>query len=138
MKNSVSKVLWAEITEEYRKKNPKSEAFFHSAKKSQVGGGSHNLRLFYPFPFYDSYCSGSKVRDIDGNTYIDFWQGHFSNILGHNPQIVRAALIAYFQKGQGLITGFPNKFQKELSDLILSRCSADKIRFTTSGTLATM
>jgi len=138
MKNSGSKALWAEIVEEYRKKNPKSEAFFHSVSKSQVGGGSHNLRLFSPFPFYDSHCSGSKVRDIDGNTYIDFWQGHFSNILGHNPQIIRDALIDYFQKGQGLITGFPHQFQLELAELILSRCSADKIRFTTSGTLATM
>jgi len=138
MKNSVSKVLWAEITEEYRKKNPKSEAFFQAVSENLVGGGSHNLRLFSPFPFYDSYCSGSQVRDIDGNTYIDFWQGHFSNILGHNPQIVRAALIDYFQKGQGLITGFPNQFQLELSNLILSRCYGDKIRFTTSGALATM
>ncbi len=138
MKNSASKSLWAEIAEEYRQKNPKSEAFFHLASKSLVGGGSHNLRLFSPFPFYDSYCSGSKVRDIDGNTYVDFWQGHFSNILGHNPQIVRDALIDYFQKGQGLITGFPNQFQQELSNLILSHCNGDKIRFTTSGALATM
>ncbi len=75
---------------------------------------------------------------MDGNTYIDFWQGHFANVLGHNPQIVLDALMKYFEQGQGLITGFPGTYQKELAELILNRIHQDKIRFSTSGTLATM
>jgi len=127
-----------ELIKVYREKHPKSEIHFNNACQYQVRGGSHNLRLFEPFPFYDSRCEGSKVIDVDGNVYVDFWQGHFANILGHNPKIVLDALIDYFKKGLGLTTGFPGLVQKELAEIILKRIEADKIRFTTSGALATM
>jgi glutamate-1-semialdehyde 2,1-aminomutase len=130
--------LLRDLIHNYRKNHKKSEAFYQESLQRQVGGGSHNLRLFAPFPFYDEHCSGSTVTDIDGNTYVDFWQGHFANILGHNPPVVIEALIDYFGKGQGLATGFPGHLQNELAEIILSRIHADKIRFTTSGTLATM
>lgn len=130
--------LLSELELYYRKKNPKSAAFFEDALHYQIRGGSHNLRLFQPFPFYDSLCQGSQVKDIDGNTYVDFWQGHFGNVLGHNPPVVLEALNAVFQQGQGLATGFPSVFQKELAQIILGPMDGDSIRFTTSGALATM
>lgn len=130
--------IFKELVNKYKLKHKKSETLFKNACQRQIKGCSHNLRFFPPFPFYDVHCSGSWVTDVDGNTYIDFWQGHFANILGHNPQIVLDALMKYFGQGQGLITGFPGTYQKELAELILNRTHQDKIRFTTSGTLATM
>jgi glutamate-1-semialdehyde 2,1-aminomutase len=132
------KRLLNDLIEDYEKSHQKSKTLFEKSEKYQIRGGSHNLRLFAPFPFYDVRCSGSKVTDADGHTYVDFWQGHFANILGHNPKIVLDALLDSFQKGQGLTTGFPGDYQRELAELILKRIDADKIRFTTSGTLATM
>ncbi len=132
------KRLFRELAEDYRRSHKQSEAFFNQALKCQIGGGSHNLRLFQPFPYYVAFCSGSKVNDIDGVSYIDFWQGHFGNILGHNPPVVLNSIIEFFRGGQGLASGFPGRFQKELAELILERVGAEKIRFTTSGTLATM
>ena len=122
----------------YKKKHKKSEELFMKARKHQIRGGSHNIRLYDPFPFFDVKANGSKVTDVDGNTYIDFWQGHFANVLGHNPPIVLNALMNYFQQGQGLITGFPGIYQDELAELILGRIDQEKIRFSTSGALATM
>ncbi|NIM13531.1 MAG: aminotransferase class III-fold pyridoxal phosphate-dependent enzyme [Candidatus Aminicenantes bacterium] len=130
--------LLRDLIKRYRQTHKKSEALFKKASQLQIKGGSHNLRLFTPFPFYDVHSSGSTVTDIDGNTYIDFWQGHFGNILGHNPRIVVEALTDWFQKGQGLATGFPGNLQMELAELILKQIGTDKIRFTTSGTLSTM
>jgi glutamate-1-semialdehyde 2,1-aminomutase len=130
--------LLKDLIRNYRLTHKKSESLYQRSIQNQIGGGSHNLRLFQPFPFYDNISSGSTVTDIDGNTYVDFWQGHFANILGHNPPIVIEALIDFFRRGQGLSTGFPGTLQNELAEIILSRMSADKIRFTTSGTLATM
>ena len=101
------KSLFAELNRDYHKKHRKSEAIFKEASRYLVKGGSHNLRLFEHYPFYDVRSNGSKVTDADGNVYIDFWQGHFANILGHNPPVVLDALADYFQKGQGLTTGFP-------------------------------
>jgi glutamate-1-semialdehyde 2,1-aminomutase len=132
------KALLQDLVRKYEETHKKSGDHFTKAGKVQIKGGSHNLRLFSPYPFYDVECKGSKVTDLDGHTYIDFWQGHFGNILGHNPDIVLDALMDYYKKGQGLTTGFPGIFQSELAELLLSRMSADKIRFTTSGTLATM
>lgn len=132
------KELLEGLIKKYRAKHKKSYAFFEKASKIQVRGGSHTIRLFDPFPFYDTYASGSSVTDLDGNTYVDFWQGHFANILGHNPKIILDALAEHFSKGQGLITGFPGTMQMELAKLILDEIKTDKIRFTTSGTLATM
>ena len=132
------KAIMDELIKNYRRNHKNSETLFKEASKYLIRGGSHNLRLFEPFPFYDAECKGSKVTDIDGNVYIDFWQGHFANVLGHNPDIVIKALIDFFNKGQGLQTGFPSIYQKELAKLILKRIKLEKIRFTTSGTLSTM
>ena len=130
--------LFNDLKANYEETHKKSKEYFQKARQFQIRGGSHNLRLFSPFPFYDIRSEGSKVTDIDGNTYIDFWQGHFANILGHNPKIILDVLQDYFKHGQGLATGFPGNLQRELAELILSRIDQDKIRFTTSGTLSTM
>ena len=132
------KELLQELTADYESRCGRSKDLFDEYSGTLVGGGSHNLRLFSPFPFYDSRCSGAKVTDIDGNCYIDFWQGHFANILGHNPDPVLSELSNFMKAGNGLITGFPGIYQGKLAGLILKQTGAERIRFTTSGTLATM
>ncbi len=131
--------LFQKLRQEYVRTHPRSEQRFREISNFQIRGGSHNLRLFPPFPFYDSWARGSQIRDLDGHTYVDFWQGHFGNILGHNPPVVLDALAEHFrEEGQGLATGFPGIYQGDLAKLILSRMGGGKLRFTTSGTLATM
>ncbi len=132
------KRLLDDLVKGYRENHKKSEAIFSKASQYLITGGSHNLRLFSPFPFYDIQSSGSRVWDADGNIYVDFWQGHFANVLGHNPKVIIKVLQDSFRKSQGLTTGFPGDHQRELAELILKQIKADKIRFTTSGTLATM
>ena len=126
------------LIKDYTSKNKKSGKIFDEASRYQIRGGSHNLRLFPPFPIYADKCRGSKIWDADGNAVVDFWQGHFANILGHNPPVVTRKLHHLFQSGLGLETGYPEKNQRKLAELILSRTMAEKIRFTTSGTLASM
>lgn len=130
--------LLNDLIKSYRANHKKSEEIFKKTSQYLITGGSHNLRLFNPFPFYDVQSSGSKVWDADGNIYVDFWQGHFANVLGHNPPVIIKSLQDYFHRNQGLTTGFPGNHQSELAELILKQINADKIRFTTSGTLATM
>jgi glutamate-1-semialdehyde 2,1-aminomutase len=130
--------LYQELSDAYRRTHPNSERRFQTASRHLVRGGSHNLRLFAPFPFYDTSSSGSRITDLDGHTYVDFWQGHFGNILGHNPPVVQEALSRFLASGQGLATGFPGVYQDELAALILDRLGEGKLRFTTSGALATM
>ncbi len=132
------KELFHSLKAEYERRCRRSKKRYESLKELLVSGGSHNIRLFSPFPFFDESCLGAYVTDIDGNTYTDFWQGHFANILGHNPRPVRDALGGILDAEQGLITGFPGTRQGDLARLLLQQVGAEKIRFTTSGTLATM
>ncbi|MBS3818042.1 aminotransferase class III-fold pyridoxal phosphate-dependent enzyme [bacterium] len=130
--------LLQRLVRDYKQNHRESERIYKKALQFQIKGGSHNLRLFSPFPFFDRQCLGSKVKDVDGHTYVDFWQGHFANVLGHNPPVIRDSLVRYMKEGYGLMTGFPGLYQSQLAELILNTIPADKIRFTTSGTLASM
>ena len=130
--------LWTRLVEKHESRAPKSRTHSQEASRFQVRGGSHNLRLFEPFPFFDEQCSGSKVVDLDGNVYVDFWQGHYANILGHNPPEVIEPLIRELRGGRGLQTGFPGSLQLELAKKLSLRTGAERVRFTTSGSLATL
>ncbi len=104
-----------------------------------VRGGSHTIRLWKPYPFFVSRAEGAIVRDVDANDYIDYWQGHYANVLGHNPRFLQKAMVEFLRKGS-LHTGFEADHQVELAELLLLRLGyrGHKVRFTTSGTLATM
>ncbi len=131
------KKLFAYLEQQYMKRTRKSYELFQRASKLMVRGGSHSLRLWKPYPFFLASASGSSVQDVDGFRYIDYWQGHYANILGHNPEIIRKKLLPYVRRGI-LHTGFEGSVQIELAEKILSRLKTAglKIRFTTSGTLA--
>lgn len=126
------------LTQQYVSQYPKSGEIHREATAHLIDGGSHALRLFSPYPFHIVSASGSRVRDVDGHEILDFWQGHYANILGHNPEIVTQALAGQFQAGYGLQTGLPDAVQPEFAALLLESIGAERIRFTTSGALATM
>jgi glutamate-1-semialdehyde 2,1-aminomutase len=123
---------------EYAARAPKSAALHERAQHVQVDGGSHTLRLMQPFPPRMAAANGGWVTDEDGHRILDFWQGHLANILGHNPEVVTAALAQAFAGGQGLQTGFTERWQVEAAELLCEYTGAERVRFTTSGTLSTM
>ncbi len=131
------KKLLAYLQHEYQKKTPRSSMLFRRATRVMVRGGSHTLRLWKPYPFYPASAAGARVTDVDGNSYLDYWQGHYANILGHNPEVIRRALEPYVSRGL-LHTGFESSVQVELAEKLIAslRQRGLKIRFTTSGTLA--
>jgi len=127
------------LVREYEKKTPRSRAIFRRAGKVMIAGGSHTIRLWRPHPFFAASAEGPFVRDVDGNTYIDYWQGHYANVLGHNPGLVRRKLAAGLERG-AMHTGFEAGHQIELAEALVRGLGGRgaKVRFTTSGTLATM
>jgi glutamate-1-semialdehyde 2,1-aminomutase len=131
--------LRGHLVREYRKKTAKSRAVFHRAEKVMVEGGSHTIRLWRPYPFFAVSAEGPTVRDVDGNSYIDYWQGHYANILGHNPRLIRRQIAACLGHG-ALLTGFEAGHQIELAETLVRKLGGKdaRVRFTTSGTLATM
>jgi glutamate-1-semialdehyde 2,1-aminomutase len=131
--------LRARLVREYEAKTPGSRRIFRRAEKVMVAGGSHTIRLWRPHPFFAAGAEGPRVRDVDGNDYIDYWQGHYANILGHNPRVIRRRLAAGLERG-ALHTGFEAGTQIDLAEALVRGLGGRgaKVRFTTSGTLATM
>jgi glutamate-1-semialdehyde 2,1-aminomutase len=130
--------LLAQLAEDYSRHSPKSRALNEWAHDYLVDGGSHALRLMQPFPPRIVAALGAWLRDEDGHSVLDFWQGHLANILGHNPEVVTSALASAFQDRFGLQTGFTDRLQTEAAEILCQRTGAERVRFTTSGTLATM
>jgi glutamate-1-semialdehyde 2,1-aminomutase len=130
--------LLAELSEAYARYSPKSEAVNQAAVRHLVDGGSHALRLIQPFPPRVVNARGAWLEDEDHHRILDFWQGHLANILGHNPEIVTSTLARAFEAGFGLQTGFADRLQAETAEILCQRTGAERVRFTTSGTLSTM
>ena len=130
--------LLAELAEAYAQYSPRSGAIQKQALAHLVDGGSHTLRLREPFPPRVVAAKGAWVTDEDGHQILDFWQGHLVNILGHNPEVLTSALARAFADGSGLQTGFTDRLQVEAAEILCQQTGAERVRFTTSGTLATM
>ena len=123
---------------EYERRFPRSAALDRRASAVMVDGGSHGVRLNRPFPVRIADASGAYLRDVDGHDILDCWQGHFANILGHAPAIVTSALAELLDAGRGLQLGMTDELQVETAELLCDAVHAERLRFTTSGTLATM
>ena len=130
--------LMNEISEAYAERSPRSAALHHDASRNLVDGGSHPLRLTQPFPPRIVSAKGGWVSDEDGHDILDFWQGHMANVLGHNPAVITSELARAFDDGFGLQLGMTDRLQAEVAEILCRRTGADRVRLTTSGTLATM
>jgi glutamate-1-semialdehyde 2,1-aminomutase len=130
--------LLAELAEAYSQYSPRTRVLHEKAKRYLIDGGSHALRLIEPFPPRITAAQGAWLEDEDGHRILDFWQGHLANILGHNPRVVTSTLARAFEDRFGLQTGFTDRLQIETAEILCQRTGAERVRFTTSGTLATM
>ena len=122
---------------EYKKKTQKSAKLFSKSKKLHINGVSHNIRFFEPYPFVVKKSSGKNLIDVDENKYTDYWMGHWSLILGHGSKKVKESLKKQVEKSW--MYGTVNEQTILLSELISKTVPvAEKIRYVTSGTEATM
>lgn len=123
--------------ESYISRTKKSRELYERAKRVLPAGVTYGLRHFEPYPFYVAHASGSRVYDVDGNEYVDYWIGHGALLLGHNyPPIVEAVKQ---QLELGSHFGWCHEWEVRLADLAVELVpSAQMIRFTNSGTEASM
>jgi glutamate-1-semialdehyde 2,1-aminomutase len=125
------------LHESYESKTAKSKRLYERAKKVLPAGVSYFIRYFEPYPFYVTHARGSKIFDVDGNEYIDFWMGHYTHILGHNPAPIRKAVAKQLDKGVHL--GVCHELEIALAEQVTKMVpSAKMVRFTNSGTEASM
>ncbi|MDW7725542.1 MAG: glutamate-1-semialdehyde 2,1-aminomutase [Candidatus Methanoperedens sp.] len=115
----------------------KSRKLFEEAKTVLPGGVSSPVRSIKPYPFYTKSADGSKITDVDGNTYIDYVMGYGPLLLGHKHPAIREAVTRQFS--DGWLYGTPTELEVNLAKKITSLyASIEMVRFVSTGTEATM
>lgn len=126
---------------DFRSRNTEaSVAAFAEAKDYIPGGVNSPVRAFKSVgltPVFMERGSGSKVYDIDGNSYIDYVGSWGPLIVGHTHPAVVAAIEETARTGTSF--GAPTLIETEMAKLVIERIpSIEMVRMVNSGTEATM
>ncbi|MGR6763841.1 glutamate-1-semialdehyde 2,1-aminomutase [Paenibacillus sp. T2-29] len=122
------------------RKDTRSKAAFDEAKQYIPGGVNSPVRAFKSVgitPVYIDRGEGSRVYDIDGQSYLDYVCSWGPLIMGHaHPEVVKALQAAVVK---GTSFGAPTLAETEMAKLVCERVpSMDIVRMVNSGTEATM
>src|SRR5579859_2528305 len=125
------------LDEAFTRRFARSAELYARSRKAIAGGITHDSRNFAPFPIYVERADGSRKWDVDGNELIDHWMGHGSLLLGHNHPEVTQAVAEQIHKGThyGACHELEVAWAEQICRLVPS---AEWVRFTMSGTEATM
>src|SRR5688572_11374832 len=124
------------IVETYRVRTKRAAARYREACEVLPGGIVHDSRRMKPYGIYGDRALGSRKWDIDGNEYVDYYGGHGALLLGHqHPEVLKAIQV---QLGKGMHLAAAHELEVEWASLIVDMVpSAERVRFTASGTEAT-
>ena len=118
----------------------RSEALFSEALKAIPGGVNSPVRAFRSVggnPVFIERANGSRIWDVDGNSYIDFVGSWGPMIVGHAHERVLEALCRAAKNGTSF--GAPTEGEVTLAQIIIDAVpSIEKVRMVNSGTEATM
>src|ERR1700758_5561803 len=135
----MSQVLFAPRSwlNRYEAEFPNSRRLHQQAKELFPNGVTHDLRHLEPFPIYVHLAQGSHKWDVDGHELIDYWSGHGALLLGHShPAVVEAV---QRQMARATHPGACHENEIEWGSWVQRLVpSAERVRFTSSGTEATL
>lgn len=118
----------------------KSIQAFENAQKVIPGGVNSPVRAFKSVncsPIFIAEAKGSKVKDIDGNEYVDCVSSWGPLICGHSHPDVLKAINDTAAKGTSY--GAPTLIETQMAEQIVDMIpSIEKVRMVNSGTEATM
>ncbi|GHV83284.1 glutamate-1-semialdehyde 2,1-aminomutase [Spirochaetia bacterium] len=121
-------------------KRCKSHDLYEQAVKLLPGGVNSPVRAFRAVggePVFIAGADGAYMTDADGNKYIDYVCSWGPAILGHNPAVVREAVINAAEKG--LSYGASTEAEVTMAKLLTSLVpSVEMVRMVNSGTEAAM
>jgi glutamate-1-semialdehyde 2,1-aminomutase len=125
------------LVERYRAAFPRSQELHRRAQGIFPNGVTHDVRHLEPFPVYVDRAEGSHKWDVDGHELIDYWAGHGALLLGHgHPAVVDAV---QRQMARATHPGACHEGEIAWGGLVQQLVpSAERVRFTSSGTEATL
>ena len=121
-------------------KTTRSKHLFDLAQRVIPGGVNSPVRAFRSVggqPLFITRAKGSRLYDVDGNTFIDYVLSWGPMILGHAPAPVIAAIRR--AAGYGTSYGAPTELEVRLAQMIAEAIpSMQQVRLVSSGTEAVM
>src|SRR3984893_18411665 len=118
----------------------RSRQLFSRAVQILPGGVDSPVRAFKAVggsPLFIRRASGSRIHDVDGNTFIDYVMSWGPLIHGHAPRGLVKALTAVARDGTSF--GAPSPLEIELGARVMKLMpSIERVRFVNSGTEAAM
>jgi glutamate-1-semialdehyde 2,1-aminomutase len=125
------------LAERYAAAYPRSHKMYEQACAVFPNGVTHDLRHLTPFPVYIDRALGSRKWTVEGRELIDFWSGHGSILLGHSHPAVVEAVQRQMEKASH--PGGCHEREVEWGQWVQRLVpSAERVRFVSSGTEATM
>lgn len=113
----------------------KSRQLHEEAKKYLVDGVGSSFQVpdYAEYPITMTHGKGSKLYDVDGNTYIDYLLGFGPVLLGHAPEAVGRAVMEQIPLGTQYSA--PTEKLMELSKKLIEIIpSAEIVSYQNSGT----
>jgi glutamate-1-semialdehyde 2,1-aminomutase len=120
----------------YEDRTPRSRALFERACRVMPLGVASSFQAGDPYPTYLVRGQGSHVWDVDGHEYTDFHGGFGVNVVGHaHPKVAEAIERAARSGTHFAVT---TEATVELAEELCRRFRLERVRYTNSGTEATM
>jgi glutamate-1-semialdehyde 2,1-aminomutase len=118
----------------------RSARLMERAVRRMPGGVNSPVRAFRSVggdPLFMQRGEGSRIFDVDGNSFIDYVMSYGPLVLGHAHPDVVEAIERTARKGTTF--GAPTELEVELAELVCEAVpSVEVVRMTNSGTEATM
>ena len=111
----------------------RSQQLYEEAQRYLAGGVSSHFRTVgKPHPMFFTDGQGARMRDVDGNEYIDYTLSQGPLLLGHSPPEILDRIQQELAKGQ-LYAG-QSEIEIELARKLTEVLpGADLVRFSNSG-----
>jgi len=128
------------LTQRYNNQTAKSKAYTNESRpymadpRVVTGFRPATKELVYPIVINKS--KGSKMWDLDGNEYIDALNGFGSNMLGHQPDVIKDALHEQLEKGYEV--GPQHELAAAVSKMICEFTGLDRAALCSTGSEAVL
>jgi glutamate-1-semialdehyde 2,1-aminomutase len=123
-------------TARLQERTPGSARLYERAERVMPYGVASSFQANDPYPIYLREGRGSRVWDVDGAEYVDFHGGFGTMAVGHaHPKVAEAVERAARTGTHFAVT---TETAVALAEELCRRFRLERVRFTNSGTEATM
>jgi amino acid adenylation domain-containing protein len=129
-----------QFEKEYTTKTIKSKSYAQEHRKMmadpRVVTGFKPVTKELVYPIVTEFSKGSRLRDIDGNEYLDWLNGFGSNMFGYSPDFIVQAVKNQLDNGYEI--GPQHVLAGEVTKLICKLTKNERIAFCNTGSEAVL